>query len=85
MPVLELGDSQDIQVLYAGDAVIAVYADQRMMDAIDSNQSLKAVVCVPHLADAVDSWKRTWNPRFERSISLVNAASKNENDDKKFD
>lgn len=45
-----------------GDAVIAVYADQRMMDAIDSNRSLKAVVCVPHLPDAVDGWKRTWNP-----------------------
>lgn len=45
-----------------GDAVIAVYADQRMMDAIDSNRSLKAIVCVPHLPDAVDGWKRTWNP-----------------------
>lgn len=45
-----------------GDAVIAVYADQKMMDAIDSNRSLKVVVCVPHLPEAVDDWKRTWNP-----------------------
>ena len=45
-----------------GDAAIVVYADQKMMDAIDSNRSLKAVICVPHLPDAVDSWKRTWNP-----------------------
>lgn len=45
-----------------GDAVVVVYADQKMMDAVDSNRSLKAVICVPHLPDAVDSWKRTWNP-----------------------
>lgn len=45
-----------------GDAVIAIYADQKMMDAIDSNRSLKAVICVPHLPEAVDDWKRTWNP-----------------------
>lgn len=45
-----------------GDAVIAIYADQKMMDAIDSNRSLKAVICVPHVPGAVDDWKRTWNP-----------------------
>jgi hypothetical protein len=45
-----------------GDAVIAVYADQQMMDDIDSNKALKAVVCVPHSPNAVDEWKRTWNP-----------------------
>lgn len=45
-----------------GDAVIAIYVDQKMMDAIDSNRSLKAVICVPHLPEAVDDWRRTWNP-----------------------
>lgn len=45
-----------------GDAVIAIYADQKMMDAIDSHRSLKAVICVPRLREAVDDWKRTWNP-----------------------
>lgn len=45
-----------------GDAIITVYADQKMMDAIDSNRYLKAVICVPHLPEAVDDWKRTWNP-----------------------
>lgn len=46
----------------SGDVVIAVYADQKMMDAVDSNRSLKAVICVPRLPDAVDDWNRTWNP-----------------------
>lgn len=45
-----------------GDAVIAIYADRKMMDAIDSNRSLKAAICVPRLPEAVDDWKRTWNP-----------------------
>jgi hypothetical protein len=45
-----------------GDAVIAIYANQKMMDVIDSNRSLKATICVPHLPEAVGDWKRTWNP-----------------------
>ena len=45
-----------------GDIVAVIYADQKMMDATDSNRSLKAVICVPHHPDAVDDWKRTWNP-----------------------
>lgn len=44
------------------DAVIAVYADQKMMDDVDSNRSLKLIICVPHLPDAVNNWKRAWNP-----------------------
>ncbi|GEM_PF-1954677 len=44
------------------DAVIVVYGDQKMMDAIDSNRSFKVVICVPHLPEAVEDWKRTWNP-----------------------
>lgn len=44
------------------DAVLVVYADQKMMDKVDSNKSLKLVICVPHIPDAVDNWKRTWNP-----------------------
>lgn len=45
-----------------GDAVVVVYADQKMMDAVDLNRPLKAVICVPHRPEAVDGWKRTWNP-----------------------
>lgn len=45
-----------------GDAAVVVYADQKMMDAVDSNRSLKVVICVPHLPDLVNDWKRTWNP-----------------------
>lgn len=44
------------------DAVLVVYADQKMMDKVDSNKTLKFIVCVPHISDAVDGWQRTWNP-----------------------
>ncbi|MDR5876143.1 hypothetical protein [Vreelandella gomseomensis] len=44
------------------DAVLAVYADQRMMDSVDSNGNFKIVICVPHIPEAVEEWVRTWNP-----------------------
>lgn len=44
-----------------GDAVLAVYADQKMMDSVDSNGNFKVIVCVPLKPDAVDQWVRTWN------------------------
>jgi len=44
------------------DAVIVVYADQKMMDLVDSNKNPRAVVAIPHLPDAINEWKRTWNP-----------------------
>jgi hypothetical protein len=59
---LRLETFRTFQSYTSGDAVVVVYADQKMMDAVDSNRSLKAVICVPHLPDAVEDWKRTWNP-----------------------
>lgn len=60
--VLRLETIRTFKSYTPGDAVLVVYADQNMMDAVDSNRSLRAVICVPHLPDAVDDWKRTWNP-----------------------
>jgi len=42
------------------DAVVVIYADQKMMDKVDSNPHPKLVICVPRLLEAVDSWKRSW-------------------------
>lgn len=44
------------------DAAIVVYADQRMMDVVDSNKNLSAVIAIPHHPDAIEQWRRTWNP-----------------------
>lgn len=44
------------------DAVVVIYADQKMMDKVDSNPHPKLVICVPRLLEAVDSWKRSWGP-----------------------
>lgn len=60
--VLRLETIRTFKSYTPGDIAVVVYADQKMMDAVDSNRSLKAVICVPHLPDAVDDWKRTWNP-----------------------
>lgn len=59
---LRLETARTFQSYSRDDAVIAIYADQKMMDTVDSNRSLKVIVCVPHSPDAVDGWKRTWNP-----------------------
>jgi hypothetical protein len=42
--------------------VLAIYADEKMMDQVDSMNSLLAIVAVPHMHDALDGWKRTWSP-----------------------
>lgn len=60
--VLRLETDRTFKSYTPCDAVIVVYADQKMMDKVDSNRAPKLVICVPHLPDAVDSWKHTWNP-----------------------
>lgn len=44
------------------DIVIAVYADQKMMDQLDGMPSLHTIIAVPHLPDALDDWVKTWSP-----------------------
>lgn len=44
------------------DAVLAVYADPKMMDVLDTNKGLKAIVAIPYAPSAIDEWKHTWNP-----------------------
>lgn len=76
--ILRLETIRTFKSYTPGDAVLVVYADQKMMDAVDSNRSLRAVVCVPHLLDAVDDWKRTWNPispdRKQEAVRLIGNA-----------
>lgn len=60
--VLRLETDRTFKSYTPCDTVIVVYADQKMMDKVDSNRAPKLVICVPHLPDAVDSWKHTWNP-----------------------
>jgi hypothetical protein len=44
------------------DAMVVIYADQKMMDKVDANQSLKLVICAPHGPGAVDGWISSWDP-----------------------
>lgn len=44
------------------DAVVVIYADQKMMDKVDANPAPKLVICAPHIPEAVLGWKRTWTP-----------------------
>lgn len=59
---LKLETDKTLKSYTKADAALVVYADQKMMDKVDSNKALKFVICVPHMPDAVDGWKRTWNP-----------------------
>lgn len=42
--------------------VVAIYADNKMMDQADSMKNLFAIVAVPHMEGALEGWKRTWSP-----------------------
>lgn len=44
--------------------LIAVFANQNMMDKIDALQNLVAVVAVPWTPDAVENWTKTWSPKM---------------------
>lgn len=44
------------------DAVLAVYADQRMMDIVDVIPGTKLIIAISHSPKALDNWKNTWNP-----------------------
>lgn len=44
------------------DIVIAVYADQKMMDQLDGMPNLHTIIAVPHLPDALIGWVKTWSP-----------------------
>lgn len=59
---LRLETTRSFKSYTRADVVLVVYADQRMMDAVDSNGSFKTVICVPHAPDAVEEWERTWSP-----------------------
>lgn len=43
--------------------LIAVFANQNMMDKVDALQNLVAIVAVPWTPDAVDNWTKTWSPK----------------------
>lgn len=42
--------------------VVAVYADQEMMDQLDGMRNLHTIIAVLHLPNALDGWKKTWSP-----------------------
>ncbi len=44
------------------DAIIVVYADQEMMDKVDSNKNFQIVIAIPCLEESIADWKRTWSP-----------------------
>lgn len=44
--------------------VIAVFANQAMMDKVDSLQGLLAVLAVPWTPDAIENWVKTWSPKM---------------------
>ncbi len=44
------------------DVVLVVYADQEMMDLVDSNVNPGFVLAVPYSANALDRWQLTWSP-----------------------
>jgi len=44
------------------DAILVVYADQNMMDIVDSIPNLKLVISVSRSPTALNNWKSTWNP-----------------------
>ncbi|AHF68080.1 hypothetical protein PCH70_29270 [Pseudomonas cichorii JBC1] len=43
--------------------LIAVFANQSMMDKVDSLQGLVAILAVPWTPDAIENWVKTWSPK----------------------
>jgi hypothetical protein len=41
--------------------VICAYADQKMLDQIDSDTKLAGVVAIPHAPGVLDQWQKTWS------------------------
>jgi len=58
---LELVTERTISRGARPDAVLAVYADMRMMDTVDSLKTTKLVVAAASLPDELNDWVRTWN------------------------
>lgn len=46
-----------------GSIIIAFYADDKMLDKIDSLPGISGIVAVPHLEGDLDNWATTWNAR----------------------
>lgn len=44
------------------DGVVAIYADQKMLDLLDGFGWLKVIVAVPHSPNALGEWEKTWSP-----------------------
>ncbi len=44
------------------DAILVVYADNKMMDVVDDNKYAKLIIAVPFINEDIAEWKRTWNP-----------------------
>lgn len=59
---LRLETARSFKRYAKGDAILVVYADQKMMDSVDSNGNFKVIVSVPRMPEAVEEWERTWNP-----------------------
>jgi hypothetical protein len=43
--------------------LIAVFANQAMMDKVDALQNLVAVIALPWTPDSVENWEKTWSPK----------------------
>lgn len=43
--------------------IIAFYADEAMLDEVDSKRGIAAIIAVPHLAGDAASWAQRWNAK----------------------
>jgi len=59
---LRLETSRSFSRLTKGHAILVVYANQKMMDVVDSNNNFKHVISVPESYEDVKEWARTWSP-----------------------
>lgn len=59
---MRLGTMQTFKMEFKRCIVIAIYADDRMMDQVDAMKNLHSVIAVPHVEDALNNWSKTWSP-----------------------
>lgn len=59
---LRLESAQTLKWISRPSLVICVYADQSMMDKIDTLASVVSVIALPYAPDRLKTWEDTWNP-----------------------
>lgn len=59
---LRLGTMQTFKREFKPCVVVAIYADDKMMDQIDAMDKLHSVIAIPHVDGALDNWSKTWTP-----------------------